>query len=343
MPVPPLNAASRPVLVTGANGLVGSRLVARLCRAHRVVAVGRGPPQASLAGLLQLDARAEERLAAPPLLPAGSHAAPADGAGLRAGAEYVDVDLLLPDALRDLIASVAPAAVFHAAATTDVDACERDPALAWALNVRAVEAAALGCREAGSKLVAFSTDYVFDGERGPYSEEDVPNPRGAYARTKRAGEEAALLLAPGALVCRVAVVFSGRPAAKRTFAVSATEALLAGREVRAFHDQHVSPTLADDAAAMSIGVWEAGAAGIWHCVGGSVVSRVEFCRALARKLGADERLVVPTALADARLPAPRPARAGLKVDKVRGLLGPSAAPSLDSALDRFLAERAGRA
>jgi len=290
------------ILVTGANGLVGSRLVARLALEWRVVAVGRGP------------ARVE-------------------------GAEYHALELAERGPLRALIERLRPEGVIHAAAMTDVDACERDPAAAWAVNVGAVEEVAQAARAAGAHLLALSTDYVFDGAAGPYSEDDVPNPRGTYARTKRCGEEAALLIAPGAAVARVAVVYSGRPGAKRTFADSAAEALLAGREVRAFEDQHVSPTLADNAAQMAIGLYRSRRAGIWHTTGASVVSRVEFCRALARKLGADERLVVPTRLAEAKLLAPRPLRAGLRVDKIRALLGDGAPWTLEAQLDRFLEER----
>ena len=294
------------VLVTGANGLVGTCAVARLAAAgEKVVATGRGT-----------------RRSAP------------------AGAEYVEIDLTRPEALRDLIASTAPRAVVHCAAMTEVDACETDPVRAWTVNVRATEEAALGCRAAGARLVALSTDYVFDGERGPYSEDDVPNPRGVYAHTKRAGEEAALLLAPDCAVARVAVVYSGRRGAKRTFATRAADQLLAGKEVRAFHDQVVSPTLADNAAEMVLGLLRSGERGIWHCAGASIVTRVEFGRALARKLGADERLIVPVPMSSAKLPAPRPARAGLRVERIRGLLGPSVPLDLDTALDRFLAERA---
>ena len=294
------------VLVTGANGLVGSCVAARLVSAgEKVIAVGRGPRRA-----------------------------------LPGRVEYVEVDLHRCEALRELISSSAPRAVIHCAAMTDVDACERDPLEAWNVNVDATQAAALGCREAGARLVALSTDYVFDGERGPYSEEDAPNPRGVYARTKRIAEEAALLLAPDCAVVRVAIVYSGRRGAKRTFASTAAEQLLAGREVRAFHDQVVSPTLADNAAEMAIGVLRSGERGIWHCAGASAVSRAEFCRALARKLRADEGLVVPVSLSEAKLLAPRPARCALKVDKVRRLLGHGVPLDLDAALDRFIAERA---
>ena len=294
------------VLVTGANGLVGSCVVARLDGAgEKVLAVGRG--------------RSRE---------------------VPARVEYVELDVSRSGALRELIASTAPRGVVHCAAMTDVDACESDPAQAWAVNVGATEQAALGCRDAGARLVALSTDYVFDGEGGPYSEDDQPNPRGVYARTKYVAEQAAQLLAPDCAVARVAAVYSGRRGAKRTFASAAAEQLAAGKEVRAFQDQLVSPTLADNAAEMVIGVLRSSERGIWHCAGASIVSRVEFCRALARKLRAEERLVVPVSMASAKLAAPRPARSALAVDKIQRLSGRTVPLELDAALDRFLAERA---
>lgn len=292
------------VLVTGANGMVGSRIAARLHEAgEQVVAVGRGPRRASR------------------------------------GFEYLEIDLRLPGKLATLIESLRPAGVIHAAAMTDVDACEKDPVEAWLLNVGATEAAALGCRKIGARLTALSTDYVFDGEKGDYSEDDAPNPRGVYARTKRAGEEATLLLAPDRALCRVAVIYSGYISSKRTFASSAADSLLAGKPVKAFLDQVVTPTLADNAAEMVIAVHRSGAQGIFHCAGASAVTRVGFCLALARKLGADESLVQPVRLADLNLPAPRPLRSSLRTDKVRQLLGAGVPLPLDAALDRFLAER----
>jgi dTDP-4-dehydrorhamnose reductase len=263
-------------VVTGANGLVGSRIVARLLKDNeRVVGVGRGPVRDAALG------------------------------------EYVEIDLLShPRKLGQLIESLQPQGVIHAAAMTDVDGCESAPVEAWALNVRSVEEAALACAGISARFTAVSTDYVFDGAKGDYVEEDAPNPRGVYARTKRAGEEAALLLAPGAAVCRVAVVYSGRKGAKKTFE-------------------------------MVIGVHRSGAPGMFHCAGATQSTRVEFCRALARKLRADEALIVPVLLSDLKLPAPRPLRCGLRVEKVQRLLGHSVPLPLDAALDRFLEERAG--
>ncbi|HZX95683.1 MAG TPA: SDR family oxidoreductase [Myxococcales bacterium] len=292
-------------VVSGANGLVGSRIVARLAEAgEKVIAVGKGPRR-----------------------------------GNGAPVEYVEIDLLShPRKLGQLIEAAQPQGVIHAAAMTDVDACERAPVEAWAINVRAVEEAAVACAGISARFTALSTDYVFDGEKGDYVEDDVPNPRGVYARTKRAGEEAALLLAPGAALCRVAVIFSGREGVKKTFAVGVVESLRAGRPVKAFVDQVVTPTLADNAAEMVLGVHRSDAGGVFHCSGATAVTRVEFCQALASKLGADASLIVPVRLAELKLPAPRPLRAGLRVDKVRRLLGSSAPLPLDAALDRFLDE-----
>src|SRR3989442_1607599 len=84
--------------------------------------------------------------------------------------------------------------------------------------------------------------------RGSYAEDDVPSPRGVCARTKRAGEEAALVLAPDVAVCRVAGIYSGRKGAKKSFAANAADSLASGKPVKAFVDQVVSPTLADNAA-----------------------------------------------------------------------------------------------
>ena len=292
-------------VVAGANGLVGSRVVARLVASgERVVGLGRGPPR---------------------------------GEG---NFEYVEVDLLRdPDKLVEVIDSVRPDGVINAAAMTDVDPCEERPREAWLLNANLVEVAAMASVAVDARLTTISTDYVFDGVKGSYSEEDAPNPRSVYARTKRAGEEAALLVGEDVAVCRTALVYSGRPGAKQTFPLTVLESLSAGKPVKAFSDQIGSPTLADNAAEMVIGVHRSGETGIFHCAGATEISRVEFCRALARKLGAEEKLIVSVKLADLKLPAPRPLKCGLRLDKIRRLLGDSVPLLLDEALDRFLAER----
>lgn len=290
------------VAVTGANGLLGGEAVAQLAGRHEVLALGRGPCR----------------------LPPGPFA-------------WADADLGDGSSVERALLAFRAEAVLHAGAFTDVDGCERDPEAAWRVNAGGTEQVARACRRLSARLVAVSTDYVFDGEAGPYGEDDLPNPRGAYARTKRCGEEAALLVAPGAAVARVAVVYSGRPGAKSTFATQVVEKLSRGEAVRAFEDQLVSPTLAANGAAMCLELLlDTRYAGVLHASGATVLDRVDFARRLARRFGLRGD-VVPVRTADAKLPAPRPLRGGLKVDRAAALLRNRPLP-VDEAIERFHAE-----
>jgi dTDP-4-dehydrorhamnose reductase len=294
------------VAVTGANGLLGGDAVALLGGRHEVLALGRGPCR----------------------LPAGPH-------------RWADADLGDGDSVESALRDFCPDAVLHAGAMTDVDACERAPEQAWRVNVGGTEQIARACRAIGARLVAVSTDYVFDGEAGPYGEDDVPNPRGVYARTKRAGEEAALLLAKDRAVARVAVVYSGRPGAKSTFATQIVEKLSRGEPVRAFSDQLVSPTWARNGAEMTLELLlETGHQGVLHTSGATVLDRVDFARRVARRFGLVGE-IIPVRTADVNLAAPRPLRAGLRVERAAALL--EAQPmAVDAQIEAFHGEWAGR-
>jgi dTDP-4-dehydrorhamnose reductase len=290
------------VAVTGANGLIGGAAIAQLADGHAVLAIGRGPSR----------------------LGAGEYT-------------WADVDLGDGSSLESALRDFAPDAVLHAGAVTDVDGCERDPDLAWRVNVTATEQASRACRAVRARLVAVSTDYVFDGKRGCYVETDTANPRGVYAVTKRAGEDAALILCPGSAVARVAVVFSGRPGAKNTFATQVVEKLTRREQVKAFHDQIVSPTLAENAAEMLLELLlETDYAGILHTCGATAVNRVEFAELVAARFGLTGE-IIPVKTADVRLAAPRPLRSHLSTEKAAHLLRHKPLP-LDQALDAFHAQ-----
>jgi len=292
------------VAVTGANGLVGAEAVAQLAGRHEVLALGRGASR----------------------LPAGL-----------AGVRYLAADLGDGIALERALLDFRAEAVLHAGADTDVDGCQREPGRAWRVNVGGTEQAARACRALRARLVALSTDYVFDGAAGPYREEDLPNPLSAYARTKRCGEEAALLLAPDRAVARVAVVYSGRPGARPTFPSQVVEQLTRGEPVRAFSDQQISTTLAANAAEMVLELLlESGYQGVLHTAGEGVLDRLAFARRLAARFGLRGE-IVPVRTADAGLGAPRPLKAGLRVERAAALLRHRPL-TIDQALDRFHAE-----
>jgi len=299
-------------LVTGANGLVGARLVRGLAADGRyaVAALGRG----------------ERR--APPM----------------AGVDYHAVDLTDAAAVHAAVAAVRPEVVVHCAALTDVDVCERDRAAAWAVNVAAVATLCRAARAVDAHVVHVSTDYVFDGEAGPYDVDAVPNPRGVYALSKHAAEQAVRILCPDGTwtIARTAVVYGWPPEHKTNFGAWLVDALRAGRSVRLFGDQWVSPTLAASAAAMlgELAVRRLG--GVWHVCGGEVVDRVDFGRRLCARFGFDAGLIEPVRRQDVALAGPRPRHTGLVAEKTRAML--AARPlALDEALERFHAEVEGAA
>lgn len=297
-------------VVTGANGLVGRRACALLAqKGHAVVGLGRGVRRV-----------------------AGAH-------------DYEEVDLTREADVAQALSRLAPEVILHCASMTEVDACEKAPEAAYAANVTATAAVARGAREAGAHLVHVSTDYVFDGAAGPYGEDAVPNPGGVYAVTKHMGEQAARVLAPGCAIARTAVVYGWPPVEGRlNFGAWLVKTLGAGQTVKLFEDQVVSPSFAENVAAMLVELGERRLGGTWNTCGGTVLDRVAFGRALCEVFGFDAGLIVPTKMADLKLSAPRPLRSGLKTDKARELLVEKPL-ALEESLKRFHAtwRRAGEA
>ena len=127
--------------------------------------------------------------------------------------DYPDVDFTRPDSVRGAIAAAAPDVIINAAAYTAVDKAESELALATQINADAPGIMAEEARKRGALLVHYSTDYVFDGTKTtPYVETDVPNPLGAYARTKHAGDEAIRAAGCDHLIFRLCWVYGARGA-----------------------------------------------------------------------------------------------------------------------------------
>jgi dTDP-4-dehydrorhamnose reductase len=294
------------VAVTGANGMLGGEGVALLSGRHEVLALGLGPGR------------------------------PPEGAY-----RWLEADLGEAGAVERAILDFGAQAVLHCGAVTDVDGCERDPDLAWRVNLGGTQQVARACRALSARLVAVSTDYVFDGAAGPYGEDDVPNPKGVYARSKLAGEWVALDVAPDCAVARVAVVYSGRATARPTFATQVVEKLSRGEVVKAFDDQFTTTTLAASGAAMCVELLlESDYRGVIHASDETLLDRVDFARRVAARFGLEPR-IEGVKTASVKLPAPRPLRGGLVVARAKGLLR-NKPLAIDAALDRFHEEWARR-
>jgi len=219
------------------------------------------------------------------------------------------LDLTTAPAVAPRLAALAPSVVVNAAADNRVDAAERDPAPALAVNALGVAALAEACRATGALLVHMSTDYVFDGRAArPYAEDDPPNPLGAYARSKLEGERLAQALAPRHAVVRVAGLYA---AGGGGFVDRVLARARAGRRLRVVHDQVTAPTWARDVAtalARLLPRLVAGDApgGIYHMTNAGACSWYEFaCTALA--LAGVDAEIEPITSAELAAPAPRPA------------------------------------
>ncbi len=250
------------------------------------------------------------------------------------GVDIRVVDLTDPNATRGFVAGLRPSVVIHCAAATDVDWCEDHPREAEALNTAGARHLAHLAREVGARFVQISTDSVFDGLAGDYSETDQPKPLNVYARTKCAGEEAVLQVHPQALVLRVNFYGSGGRLRKQKLAEWILGQLKLGLPVRGFTNVFFCPLFVGDLAQTVFEMLDHELTGLYHVVGSEKVSKYEFAVRLATTFGFESGLVVPSCSTHARLRAARPLNTSLRTEKLRRALG-HGMPDLNSGLQRF--------
>jgi dTDP-4-dehydrorhamnose reductase len=226
------------------------------------------------------------------------------------GWEAIGIDLAeadLTDALeaRTAVRDVGPDAVIHCAAWTDVDGAEAQEELALRVNRDASANVAAAAAAVGARIVAVSTDYVFDGtlEGRPYVESDPVAPLGAYGRTKRAGEEAVIAANPNHAIARTAWLFG---AGGKSFPDTMLKLAADRDEVAVVTDQVGSPTWTGHLSPALLDLAALDATGIFHTAGGGQCSWHELTVELYRRAGVTTRVNETTA-AEFQRPAPRPA------------------------------------
>jgi len=222
--------------------------------------------------------------------------------------------------IRRIMQESSPDAVVHLASITDVDICERDPELANAVNAESTRIIAEECLKAGSYLVNVSTDYVFDGRRGNYNEDDQPNPVNVYGRSKLKGEEATRATSNEFCVARTSVVYGWGRSSRPNFGSWAYSELKSGRQVKVVKNQYCSPTLSSHLAKMLLEVAESRIFGTIHLAGASRLSRYEFAQRIAAEFGLEMKLIFPTDAKSSTWFAERPLDSSLNVEKAQKLL-----------------------
>ncbi len=240
-------------------------------------------------------------------------------------------DLLAPGAVERILDQTRPDWVIHCAALAVVDACEADPELAVKLNRDLPAQLAKNVARGGARLVHVSTDAVFDGLRGDYTEEDVPRPLSVYARTKLAGEQAVAEHHPQAAIARVNL-YGWSLSGKRSLAEFFFYNLQARKPVMGFTDVYFCPLLANDLAQILLKILAAGLSGLYHVVSSQAITKYDFGVAVARRFGFDEGLIAPVSVEQGGLKAARSPRLTLRADRLAKALHeplPAVSPGLE--------------
>jgi len=245
----------------------------------------------------------------------------------------VKFDLLDENGISELVGKIEPEVIIHSAALTDVDRCEREKELAYQMNVEGTRAIATAAEKAGSFLIYISTDYVFDGNRGMYREDDRTNPVSYYGYSKLLGEKFCR-----GCIARTCVIYGSRPASgKVNFALWLLNSLKSGKPVGVVTDQFITPTLNTNLARMVLEAAERRLTGIYHLAGATRISRYDYALELAREFDLDESLILPSRMEDLMWAAKRPIDSSLDTSKARAELMEKPFP-LNEALRTLRAE-----
>ncbi len=277
------------LLITGANGLLGQKIVAELKDDPDidVIATGRGADRN----------------------PEGSH-------------QYLSMDITSESDVSSVLDATRPDAVINTAAMTQVDQCETDQEACWAQNVTAVQHLIDACERHSTFLIHLSTDFIFDGEEGPYTEEASPNPLSYYGESKLASEK---LLEQSSLdyaIVRTVLVFGIVPDMSRSNIVLWVKGSLEqGKEIKVVNDQWRTPTLAEDLAIGCILIARKRAKGVFNISGKDLLTPYDMALETAAYFGLPTETMQESDGSIFKQPAARPPRTGFVLDKARKELG----------------------
>jgi dTDP-4-dehydrorhamnose reductase len=283
-------------LVTGSNGLLGQKLIYRLLeKKYDTIAFAQGPNR-----MIQ-----------------------------QSGYLYIDGDITNKTQVSSAVENHLPDVIIHSAAMTNVDACETEKEKCWAANVTSVEHFIAAIKSAQTKnknynphFIFLSTDFVFDGENGPYKEDDKPNPLSYYSNSKWEGEKRVIDSGLRWSIARTIIIYGIVDHMSRSNLVLWVKSSLEkGQSINVVDDQFRSPTLAEDLAEGCILIAEKNKTGIFHLSGPETKSIYDLAIQIADFWKLDKSLIKPIKTASLGQPAARPPRTGFILDKARKELG----------------------
>jgi dTDP-4-dehydrorhamnose reductase len=278
------------ILITGSNGLLGQKLVSLLSQNTDIQ--------------LFATSKGKNRIAT------------------TQGYEYLEMDITNVEEVEKIIDKTRPDAIIHTAAMTNADQCEAEKELCWKMNVTATEYLVKASEKHQIFFCYLSTDFVFDGESGPYSEEDLPSPVSFYGWSKYAGEEVVKRAkCPWSIVRTVLVYGVLADMSRSNIILWVKKSLEAKQNIKVVTDQFRTPTLAEDLAVGCYLVVSKKAEGIFHISGKDFLTPYEMAIKTADFFSLDKSLITPVNADTFTQPAKRPPRTGFVLDKAIDVLG----------------------
>ena len=241
------------LFVTGASGLLGNRIVEKATCHFRVIPLHNTKPL---------------------------------------HAHSLKLDITNASEVSSLFNKLKPYAVIHTASETNVDKCEAEKAHAWKVNVEGTQNIASTSNKVGAKLIYISTDYVFDGLKGNYTERDKPNPINYYGVTKLEGEKKVIENCKNYTILRTSVLYGWHPW-KQNFVTWVISQLKQNKEIAVVEDHFNTPTLADSLAEMIMEAVQKDLYGLYHASGSERISRYNFALQIAKTFNLDAGLIKP--------------------------------------------------
>ncbi len=279
------------ILVTGSNGLLGQKLVQLILDEanHQLVATARGTNRLPIP---------EEKYT------------------------FQSLDITNREQVLEVIAQHKPDVVIHTAAMTNVDQCELEKEACWDLNVTAVKHLVEACKLNNAFLVHLSTDFIFDGENGPYDEEAEANPISYYGESKLAAERIIEESKIDWAIARTVLVYGiAHDMSRSNIILWVKNSLEEGKEIKVVDDQLRSPTLAEDLAKGCLLISEQKANGIFNISGSDLLTPYEMAIKTAQFFNLSTATMQKADASTFTQTAKRPPKTGLLIEKARTVLG----------------------
>lgn len=236
-------------------------------------------------------------------------------------AQYASMDITDAENVASVVTSFQPDVIIHGAAMTHVDQCEQHKEQAYQLNVEGTQNVADAAEKCGAHVVHISTDFIFDGEDGPYKEEAEANPLSYYGHTKLLAEHIIAKLDHWSILRTVLVIGMAEDLSRSNIVLWAKGALEKGDPINVVDDQFRTPTLAEDLAQGALLAATQRAEGVFNISGPDFMSIYELVEAVAKHFGLSMDTVTKVSSTTLNQPAKRPPRTGFDISKARRELG----------------------